>query len=175
MATPSKSFELIATDPESWLSQAEQHLYAARLIADHFGTIAFRSQTEAGIRVAKLASIKSLSLLLAFVLENALKALIIASNASVVKNGRIYRSEFDGGKSGHDLVALSKRANLPGRTEQQDLFRRLTVFAEWAGRYPLPLTETTYKDSSGNVTFNWRSDLVLVESTLKEIADKLRQ
>ena len=168
-------FEVIVNDPNAWLEQAKKHLYVVKIIANHFKPIVLKSQTETGIRIAKLACIESISLHLAFALENALKALIIASQPGlvIVKKGRIDSKVFGGGKSGHNLLALSQSAHLDINKQQQDLFKRLTFRAEWAGRYPSPMTETAYVDSSGKIVFYWTADIDLVESTLKQIADNV--
>jgi hypothetical protein len=77
----SQIYSIIEVDAESWLEQAELHFYSAQIVADHFEEIVSRPQTQSGICIAKLACIKSLLLLLAFGLENALKAMIIKSTA----------------------------------------------------------------------------------------------
>jgi hypothetical protein len=87
MPSHSDQFHLVALDPHSWLAQAEEHIYAAAVIAKHFDTIARKPSSQMGIRIAKLACIKSLSLLLAFALENAFKALVVASTPEVGRNG----------------------------------------------------------------------------------------
>jgi hypothetical protein len=174
MSRSSEDFDSIATDPHSWLTQAWQHLYAVKLIADHFQALTRQKPPTRSVRDQQVATIKALCLLLAFSLENGLKALIIASNRNVIKEKGIDVQAFGGGKTGHSLPKLAQKAGVATSDAEADLFRRLTLFAEWGGRYPLPRTKTEYEKSTGNRSLNWQTDLTLTESILKEIETRLK-
>ena len=89
-------------------------------------------------------------MLLAYAVENLLKA------AAVARNGTSYRTEFAAKHAfpqklkEHDLVKLATFVKLVFSTEEEDLLRRLTRSSLWFGRYPVPLK---YADLSGEQTF----------------------
>jgi hypothetical protein len=78
-------------------------------------------------------------MLTAFAIENLLKAELVR------KFYRQFKEEFD--SSGelppllkrHHLFILAKKAGLSMGPEEEDLLRRLTRAAIWAGRYPIPI------------------------------------
>ena len=78
-------------------------------------------------------------MLVAFAIENLLKANLVE------KFYREFRGEFDSsGKlpqllRSHRLFELATEAGLKTGVEEEDLLRRLTRAAIWAGRYPVPI------------------------------------
>lgn len=74
-------------------------------------------------------------MLVAFAIENFLKGILIARAPDRVTNDRV--NQWPGG--GHDLLALSREANLLQGRDEQRLLLNLSIHAIWAGRYPCPL------------------------------------
>jgi hypothetical protein len=73
-------------------------------------------------------------MLMAFALENVLKATLVAKSPTRVANGRI--AKWEGG--GHDLVELARTAKARMNGEEEALLLKLSVYATWMGRYPCP-------------------------------------
>lgn len=105
-------------------------------------------------------------MLMSFCVENFLKAALIQAGSSQYK--RDFRSCVESGvKSGkcfpselktHDLFDLSVKAELSLLEGEEDLLRRLSRCAEWAGRYPSPLR---YEEMSGTEKFSDGADYSL--------------
>ena len=85
-------------------------------------------------------------MLLAFAIENLFKAAIVRENSAGLKQQFKADRKFPKQLKEHDLVKLAKLAGFEFDTQEEDLLRRLTIHAIWAGRYPVPLN---YRDSSG--------------------------
>ena len=98
-------------------------------------------------------------MLMSFSVENFLKAALIQAGssqyksdfkscvASGVKSGKCFPSEL----KTHDLFELAVKVNLHLEDGEEDLLRRLSRCAEWAGRYPSPLR---YEEMSGAEQFS---------------------
>jgi hypothetical protein len=90
-------------------------------------------------------------MLLAFAVENLLKA------SAVNRNGMEYRDafrstlKFPEDLRSHDLVRLAGLVDLSYTPDEEELLRRLTRGATWFGRYPAPLH---YAEMSGNKRFS---------------------
>lgn len=92
-------------------------------------------------------------MLLSFAVENILKAAIVQRNRrqflldfdDVLAAGKNSRKGFPEALKSHDLYELATTADLSLKEGEEDLLRRLTRCAEWAGRYPSPLR---YEDMS---------------------------
>lgn len=105
-------------------------------------------------------------MLMSFCVENFLKAALIQASGAQYK--RNFKSCVESGaKSGkcfpadlktHDLFELSAKANLNLQEGEEDLLRRLSRCAEWAGRYPSPLR---YEEMSGAEKFSDGEDYSL--------------
>lgn len=78
-------------------------------------------------------------MLVAFALENLFKAVLVSKKSSQYKKEFREKCHFPKDLKSHDLVALAKTADFEFSLEEEDLLRRLTRHAEWAGRYPVPL------------------------------------
>ena len=90
-------------------------------------------------------------MLIAFAVENLLKASIISVNSINYKREFTETFKFPKDLQSHDLVKLAKKAEVGFSRDEEDLLRRLTRSAIWFGRYPVPLK---YKHSSGAQTFD---------------------
>lgn len=98
-------------------------------------------------------------MLMSFCVENLLKAALIQADnlqykrdfkacvESGMKSGKCFPSEL----KTHNLFDLSVKVQLPLQEGEEDLLRRLSRCAEWAGRYPSPLR---YEEMSGAEKFS---------------------
>src|SRR5207249_3039271 len=90
-------------------------------------------------------------MLIAFSVENLLKA------AAIARNNAEYRAEFrktlrfPEELKKHDLVKLAELAQVSFNAKEENLLRRLTRSAIWFGRYPAPLD---YSKMSGTEEFS---------------------
>jgi len=78
-------------------------------------------------------------LLVAYAVENYLKAVIIKKKSSQIREDFRKKTQFPQELKCHNLVELAELAGFKCDLEEEDLLRRLTRNAVWAGRYPLPL------------------------------------
>lgn len=89
-------------------------------------------------------------MLVAFAVENLLKAAAIARNRvhylAQFRKTQCFPKELQK----HDLVKLAKLVKLSFESGEEDLMRRLTRSAVWFGRYPVPLD---YEEMSGTDIF----------------------
>jgi len=119
-------------------------------------------------------------LLLAFAVENMFKAVIVRENAFEFKKHFKETSKFPKELQIHDLLILAEKAGLKYNTEEEDLLRRLTRNAIWAGRYPVPLN---YQKSAPGEKFNdgkeysvsWfgSNDVARLNEFILKVADEL--
>lgn len=96
-------------------------------------------------------------MLMAFAIENLLKAAIVKSKSIELKSTFDLKPRLPKTLEDHDLVKLAQKSNYPISEEkkEEDLLRRLTRSSVWAGRYPVPLN---YKASSGLEKFSSGED-----------------
>lgn len=90
-------------------------------------------------------------MLVAYAVENLLKATVIQRNSFEYKKKFHQTLKFPKELQSHDLVKLARKADLDFTIEEEDLLRRLTRSATWDGRYPIPLH---YKQMSGAECFS---------------------
>ena len=90
-------------------------------------------------------------MLIAYAVENLLKAAIIREKSFEYKRKFHETLKFPKELRSHDLVKLARKAHLNISSEEEDLLRRLTRSATWYGRYPVPLY---YKHISGVEIFS---------------------
>jgi hypothetical protein len=105
-------------------------------------------------------------MLMSFCVENFLKAALVQAESSrykrefklCVERGMKSKKCFPSELKTHDLFDLSIKAKLDLQEGEEDLLRRLSRCAEWAGRYPSPLR---YEDMFGTETFSDGADYSL--------------
>jgi len=90
-------------------------------------------------------------MLLAFAVENLLKATAVARNSIKYREEFRKTLRFPEELKSHDLLKLSELAQLSFNTKEEELLRRLTRSAVWFGRYPAPLH---YTKMSGSEQFH---------------------
>ncbi len=94
-------------------------------------------------------------ILVAFALENFFKAILVFEKSLRYKREFRGKCQFPEELKGHDLVALARKADYRFGLEEEDLLRRLTRHAVWAGRYPVPIH---YKKSAVAEEFSDRKE-----------------
>lgn len=90
-------------------------------------------------------------MLIAFAVENYFKAAIVRENSWEFKQVFQVENKFPKELKSHDLTKLAMAAHLDFTFEEEDLLRRLTRHAIWAGRYPVPVD---YKKTACNEMFS---------------------
>lgn len=78
-------------------------------------------------------------MLLAFAVENLLKASLVQRRSAEYRRQFQETKRFPNDLLGHNLVPLASKAGLNYSIDEEDLLRRLTRHAVWAGRYPGPV------------------------------------
>lgn len=120
---------------ENWISAATDLENALATIKP--GLIAFWKETPGEKETPIAPRLHSVYLLLAgYILENLLKALILRNNGSELS---LQTEALPKPLKNHDLVKLCKVANIGLTDEGRHLLMRITEYAIWAGRYPVPL------------------------------------
>ncbi|MBI4232722.1 hypothetical protein HY605_05830 [Candidatus Peregrinibacteria bacterium] len=90
-------------------------------------------------------------MLIAFAVENFFKAAMVRKNSYAFKQAFKLDNKFPKELLSHDLVKLANKAHFDFTLKEEDLLRRLTRHAIWAGRYPVPVD---YKKSAGGEKFS---------------------
>jgi hypothetical protein len=147
------NFESAAFSEFQWIQKAKSLYEAAKKLEAEVVSIWENRQAHAkdvSVRLTADHYHGPYFMLIAFAVENLLKAAAVASNREK------YRSEFRRSKDfpkelkSHNLVTLAKLVALSFDAEDEDLLRRLTRCAVWYGRYPIPLK---YSKMSGGEQF----------------------
>ncbi len=141
--------------PSEWVRKAQGLLDSAKLLEPEVVAIWdsmrewHKSKNKRSLKPDELLSVHLM--LVAFAIENLFKAALVRDG------GNDLRQEFDStGKlprllKTHDLFVLATKTSLPIGTEEEDLLRRLTRAAIWAGRYALPID---FSEIAGSETFS---------------------
>lgn len=126
-------FAKYARNPETWILAARRSLAVAKLLHRHADILAstpkydfyeFSGCHYAGYFHAAMA------------VENALKAVFISRDPTIVENGALNIKKF-GGKSGHALVDTAMIVLGALTDAEQRLLTKLEEFV-WMGRYTVP-------------------------------------
>lgn len=120
-------------------------------------------------------------ILVSYALENLLKALIIQDRSEEIRGqfsqtGRLPRLIKD-----HDLVKLSKRANIKIDITEEDVLTRLSRLSKWKSRYPVPVELSDmqniikYSNGRGYFTDYFKpEDIDQLDAIVKRVKDRLR-
>ncbi len=163
------NFESAAFSSAMWLQKGIDLFESAKLLEPKIQELwgYWRSQSE-GKPAAHVPDhfLGTYFMLMSFCVENFLKAALIQAHGSQYKwdfkscvergekSGKCFPSEL----KTHDLFDLSVKARLSLWEGEEDLLRRLSRSAEWAGRYPSPLR---YEEMSGAEKFSDGEDYSL--------------
>lgn len=156
------NFESAAFGPNKWVQHAVDLFESAKLFEPKIQEVweywRAKSQGQSTTHVADHFH-GTYFMLMSFCVENLLKAALIQAKVSSYK--RDFRSCLHADKKSsrcfpselktHDLFKLSEAAGLTLQDGEEDLLRRLSRCAEWAGRYPSPLR---YEEMSGTEEFS---------------------
>lgn len=138
-------FEKAVAEHTAWLQQSAQLLDAAEVLCINLRNSGPALRDDAG--VGQVGCLKGAMLLLAFAVENTLKAVKAAKGDFIIDHGAVKTRSLGGGASGHDLQVLAQNIGLTITECESELLTRLTSIAVWAGRYPYPLSSATYLDA----------------------------
>ena len=136
------------TDTRLWIEKADELISAANLLEAE----ALKYWSEIKVENTRIVSIPNRKnvqvaylLLIAYALENFLKALLIHQNQKTLK-GRLLQ-KLPSYLLSHDLIELSSKARFNINVSEEELFCRLSRFSIWKARYPVPL----YSDALANM------------------------
>lgn len=89
-------------------------------------------------------------MLVAFVVENLLKAALVRRHQHELRTAFERSGKLPTELKSHNLFVLARKAGIAVDVETEDLLRRLTRAAVWAGRYPVP---AGFRESSSDEEF----------------------
>ena len=128
------------TDTKLWIEKADELISAANLLEPEV----LKYWSEIKIENNRIVSIpnrknvqEAYFLLIAYALENFLKALLIHQNQKTLK-GRLLQ-KLPGYLNKHDLVQLASKIRFKIDVFEEEFLRRLSRFSVWAARYPVPV------------------------------------
>lgn len=138
-------FAAYARNPETWVLGARRQLAVAELLFDRVA--ALRSQASKFFEEFSGCYYGSF-MHAGFAVENAVKAVLIFRDPTIVlSNGKLDGKKL-GPKGGHGLRALVGSV-LSGLTnEDQDLLLKLEEHVIWAGRYTVPMKAVVLYDNA---------------------------
>lgn len=148
-----QNYENKAFSSGQWLASARSLLHSARILEPKITELweNYRAHSkDQSILLLPDHFQGPFFMLLAFATENLFKAAIVKENSAIFLQQFKTDKKFPKQLQTHTLVELAKLANFKFNTQEEDLLRRLTRHAIWAGRYPVPLK---YHDSSGIENF----------------------
>ncbi len=136
------------TDTRLWIEKADELVSAANILEEevvkYWSEIKIENNQIVGIPNHKDVQ-QAYFLLIAYALENFLKALLIHQNQKTLK-GRLLQ-KLPGYLLSHNLIELSSKARFNINVPEEELFCRLSRFSIWKARYPIPL----YSDALANM------------------------
>jgi len=168
-------------DPARWIASAQDLLIMSRLVENDLRS-RWRSFATSSDNTDPTTIHSVYLMLIGFAVENLLKSRIVKFDrkiwrAKILEQGRL-PNEL---KDKHDLVALSHRARLRLVRDDEATLRRLTRYAQWAGRYPVPShsakstgIEVFENGTEGLVDFQMESDLQELSRFINALASKFR-
>ncbi len=165
-----EDFSSYARNPETWVLAARRSLAVARLLMKRFDELRLSANRDffessgcyyAGYFHAGVA------------IENALKAVLISRDPTIVLNGTLDIKKF-GSRSGHALLdpALSILGSL--NDEEHHFIAKLEEFV-WAGRYTVPTKADVLYDQQrmNNVRLSTPDELDILQSLVECIIKKI--
>jgi len=126
-----------ASDPSTWWTQAKRLILSARVL--HDPALKYFTGTPEE-KVEGEAHLNAFFILASFAIENGMKALVVHNRAEEIRKQLSERKKLPEILRTHDLLDLARLSNIPVLTKENELFlQRMTRYAVWAGRYPVPL------------------------------------
>lgn len=141
-----------------WIEKAEELLAAAQVLEAQVDAWWSTVHLEDGQFVGPQAR-KNIQapyfMLLAYAIENYLKALVVHRNRESLRN--IMLAEIPKYIKGHDLVKLARKINFELAVHEEELLTRLSRNSIWDARYPVPMDSagirSTQEFSDGKAYF----------------------
>lgn len=135
--TPSQTndFNLYARNPETWVLSARRSLSVVKILSHHLDNLSSPFINHDFIEFSGCHNARCFHAAVA--VENAVKAVLVARDPSVVENGSLNVKKF-GSRSGHGL--LDPVRTILGLLTDKEM-RYLVKLEEfiWAGRYAVPM------------------------------------
>jgi len=120
-------------------------------------------------------------ILVSYALENLFKALIIRDRSDEIRSQFAQTGRLPSLINEHDLVRLSKKANIKMDIKEEDILTRLSRQSKWKSRYPVPVelsdTRNILKYSNDKEYFTdyfKPDDLDQLSTIVKRVKDHLR-
>ena len=142
------------SDWRLWVNKADELLEAAMLLEPHVREYwsAVTTNSEEGRytdpsktpRTPPPNPQSAYFMLVAYALENLLKAILIRDRQNGLRN-RLFKRLPHVVKT-HDLTYLAKEANVSVSLVEEDLLHRLSWQSTWAGRYPIPVEASALRN-----------------------------
>jgi hypothetical protein len=141
------------TDVRLWINKADELVSAANLL--EVEVLKYWSEIKVqNDRIVSIPDRKNVQeayfLLIAYALENLLKAFLIHQNQKTLKGWLL--KKLPGYLKKHDLVQLASKIKFNIDISEEEFLRRLSRFSVWAARYPVPI------DSNALANMNKLSD-----------------
>jgi hypothetical protein len=136
------------TNTRLWIEKADELIVAANLLeAEALGYWSeIKVENNQIVSVPNRKNVQeAYFLLIAYALENFLKALLIHQNQKTLKGWLLQK--LPGYLLSHDLIELASKAKFNINVSEEELFCRLSRYSIWKARYPIPL----YSDALANM------------------------
>lgn len=161
---------------QSWLDRAEDLINAAKFIEPEIEQIwdSLRQAHYGQVsNIGRRGYLETYLMLMSFAFENILKAKIIAIKKIEFRNYINAKGRLPQELNSHDLYDLAQNLsiNLDG---EEDLLRRMSRSATWAGRYPVPIRSIALKGqrySNGSI----RNDSTLKKSDIEKVKNLMNK
>lgn len=137
-----RNYESTAFWDRHWIRSAQDLLASARELEPKIEALweSYRAHSkDKGVRLRPDHFQGPYFMLIAFALENLFKAGLVSKSSWRYKQEFRENHKFPSDLKGHDLVELATKSGFDFGLEEEDLLRRLTRHAIWAGRYPVPI------------------------------------
>jgi hypothetical protein len=152
-AVSRSNFEAAAFSALQWMAKARSLFEAAKKLEADINVVWKSNELRSAKLVTPLEPDHyqaAYFMLIAFTVENLLKAAAISTRSLQYKKEFREKLRFPKELRSHDLIRLAERVGLTLEKGEEDLLRRLTRSAVWFGRYPVPLE---YPDIDGRTQF----------------------
>lgn len=131
-------FQTTGQEPGIWLGEAQQLKRAADVVLAELNEI-LSVYPYGRASYEDLSLFKAYMLLSGIALENLVKGILVCRDPSIVGNDKVDKVRWKGSSHGHDLAELAKQTGIAFTLDEKGLFRRLSTFVVWGGRYPIPI------------------------------------
>jgi len=146
---------------EFWFSQAFQMFEASQAL--------FKSvESIESSNVLSVGAHKGSSFLLGIAIENAIKGVLAYENKLKVKGDKFLPQQSFVGCKPHDIYQYADLLQIKFNEEELELFKRLSVYTIWAGKYGTPLDKNFF-DKEQKYLFQKDSDFLVAKNALQTL------